>query len=82
MYGSFAVSIVLLIQRDVTYFVLFQIVCNINCNTEDRHSKIRLSTVNKVINEREHYKDFIVNLPVIKNAEDSKYVLFRYGENG
>ena len=39
-------------------------------NTEDRHSEIRLSTVNKIINEWEYYKGFILNLSMVNRAKD------------
>ena len=49
-------------------------------NTEFRHFEIRLTTLNKMINEWEHYKDFIVHLSMINTAEDYKNVLSRDGE--
>ena len=39
-------------------------------NTEDKHSKIRLSTVNKIINEGNYYKDFNAGVSMVNNAED------------
>ena len=39
-------------------------------NTEDRHSEIRLSTVNNIINEMGFYPDFIVNLSMVNRAEN------------
>ena len=42
--------------------------------------KIRLSTVNKFINEWEIYKDFIVDLLMVNCAEDYKNLLHRHWE--
>ena len=39
-------------------------------NTEDMHSETILSTVNKIINVWEYFKDFIVDLSIVYNAED------------
>ena len=37
-----------------------------NCiHTKNRHSEVRLCTVNKIIKEWEHYKDFIVDLSIV-----------------
>ena len=52
------------------------------CDTEDRHSEIRLSTVDKIINEWEYYKDFIVDLSMISSADDFKNLLSSNGEYG
>ena len=38
-------------------------------DTEDKHSDIRLSTVNKIINEWE-CKDFSIDLSMVNSAED------------
>ena len=48
--------------------------------TEDRHSDITLNTVNKIINEWEYYKDFIVDLLIVNSAEVYKNLLSRNGE--
>ena len=37
---------------------LFHAVLYCMCNTEDRHSEIRLTTMTKIINELVYYKDF------------------------
>ena len=46
-------------------------------NTEDGHFEMKLSTVNKIINEWEHYKDFIVYLSMVNSPEDYKNLLSR-----
>ena len=47
-------------------------------NIEDIHSKIRLNTVNKIINDLEYYKNFIVDM--INSAENYKNLVSRDGE--
>ena len=49
-------------------------------NTEDRHSKIKFITANKIINECEYYKDFIMHASMVNSAEDYKSLLSRNGE--
>ena len=49
-------------------------------NAENRHSEIILSTVNKIINEREYDRDFVVDLLMVDRAEDYKKItLQRWG---
>ena len=51
-------------------------------NTEDSHSEIRLITVNKIINEWKHYKDFRGDVSKVNSVEDYKNLCFRNGEYG
>ena len=51
-------------------------------NTENRQSKIRLSTVRETISEWEYYKKFIMDLSMDDTAEDYKYFLSREGDYG
>ena len=53
-------------------------------NTEDWFYEIRLSTMNKIINEWKYYKDIMVDLSMVNSAEDYKNFLSRdeeYGES-
>ena len=43
----------------------------------ERHSQIRLSIVNKIINEWEYYEDFIMELSKTNSSDDYKNVLSR-----
>ena len=51
-------------------------------STEDRHYEIRISTDNKIINEWEDYKEFIVDLLMVNSTKDNKNLLFRNIEYG
>ena len=51
---------------------LFRITSYCKYNIEDRHSEKRWRTVNKITNEWEHYKNFIVNLSIVISSEDYK----------
>ena len=51
-------------------------------DTEDKHSEIRLNSVNKIIYEWKHYKDFIVGLSIVNSAESYKNLLSRDGKYG
>ena len=51
-------------------------------NTEDVHSEIRLTTVNKIISKWVHYKDFMVDLSMFNGAEDYKNLLSLGGKYG
>ena len=78
MYASCAGSNVTPRQRDGKY--LFRAVSYCMHNTKERHAKIRLNTINKIINEWEHYKDFIVDLSVVNSPKDYKNLLPRDGK--
>ena len=71
MYGSCASSNVIPIQRGGNCF--FLAVSYFMCNTEDRNSDLRSSTVNKIINEWQ-YKDFIEDLSMVNRAEVYKNI--------
>ena len=49
-------------------------------NTEDGFSEIKLSTVNKIMNEWKHYKSFTANLSIANSAEDYKNLFVNDGE--
>ena len=68
MYGSCIGTNVKIKQRNGNW--LFRAVSCCVCNTEDSHFEIRLSIVNKVINDWEHYKDIIVDLAMANSAKD------------
>ena len=61
---------------------LFRAVSHCMHNTEKRLSEIRLSIVNKIINEWEYYANFSVDLLKVNSAENYKYLFSRDGENG
>ena len=62
-------------QRDGNCF--FFAILYSKYNTEDRHSRIRLSTVNIIINKWEYCKDFTMDLSTVNSAEDYKNFLSR-----
>ena len=65
-----AKSYVIPTQRDGN--CLFRVFSCCVYNTEDRHSQIKLCTINKINNQWEYYKDFIVALSMVNNTEDNK----------
>ena len=79
MYGS-CTSINVLLQKNRIY--LFCILSYCTYNTKERHFKIRLSIFKQIINEKEHHKEFIVDLPIVNNAKDYKKLFSRNGEYG
>ena len=60
MYGSLTLSNVIPVQRDENRS--FHAISYCMYNTKNKNSEIRLNTVNKTVNVREYYKDFIVDL--------------------
>ena len=56
---------------------LFRAVSYCIFKTEDRHSGIRSSNVDKIIIDWEYYKDFIVHLPMVNSANDLSSVVCR-----
>ena len=68
MYGSCPGSNVITKQRGGNYLLHASSYCK--HNTENRNYEIRLSTVKKITNDEEYYKDFIVDLPVVNSTED------------
>ena len=51
-------------------------------NIKDRYSEIRISTVNKIVNEWKYYEDFIVDLSMTVSSEDYKNLPSRDGKYG
>ena len=80
MCGLFASRNVISIERDGIF--LFCAVSYCTYDTEDKNSEIRFNIVNIIINEWEWYKDFIVDLSMVKIADDRKNLLPRDGEYG
>ena len=58
MYGSLTLSNVIPVQRDENRS--FHAISYCMYNTKNKNSEIRLNTVNKIINEWEYYKFFIM----------------------
>ena len=80
MYGSCIGSNVISIQRDGN--CLFRAVSYCMYNTEDTHSEITLSNINKIMNDWEYYTILISDQSMINNAKDYKYLLSKDGEYG
>ena len=66
MYDACTCSIVIPIKRDGN--CLFPAVSLYMCNIKDRHSEIRLNTVNKTVYEWKDSIDFTVDLSTVNNA--------------
>ena len=80
MYGLCIGSNVTPIQRKGN--CLFLVISCCKHTTKNRHSEIRISTDNKIINEWEDYKEFIVDLLMVNSTKDNKNLLFRNIEYG
>ena len=72
MCGSSTGSSVILTPRNENY--LFCAVSHYMYDAEDKHSEIRWISVNKIINEWEYHKDFIMDLLKVNNVEDHNFL--------